>query len=135
MSTAAPTTAAGGFPADLVRLLTEIGYFAAGSGRTAQALAIMEGLKAMRPGRSAAYIGIALAHMNAGRPAEAARVLREEALPAVAPDEADAARVFLALALHLDGRPRECAEALDLVPADSADADAVKLAKTLREAL
>lgn len=123
------------FPPELVRLLTEIGYLAAGSGRTAQALTIMEGLKVMRPRRAAAYIGVALAHMNAGQAAQAVRVLRDEALPVVAPEDADIVRAFLALALRLDGRPRECAEVLDLIPADSGDREAARLAASLRESL
>lgn len=123
------------FAPDVVRLLTEVGYLAAGSGRTAQALTIMEGLKVMRPRRAAAYVGIALAHLNAGRPAEAVRALRDQGLTAVGPDEIDTIRAFLALSLQLDGRPRECAEVLALVPADSPDAEGARLAQSLRQSL
>lgn len=120
--------------ADDVRLLTEVGLFAAGRGRS-EALTIMDGLKVLRPDRNAAYIGIALTHMNAGRPDEAARVLLEEALPAVAPQEADLVRAFRALALYLDGRPRECREELERIPADSADATAARMAESLKSSL
>lgn len=119
---------------DDVRLLTEVGYLAAGRGRS-EALTIMDGIKMLRPARNAAYIGIALTHMNAGHPDEAARILLEEALPAVTPQEADLVRAFRALALYLDGRPRECREELERIPADSADATAARMAESLKQSL
>lgn len=127
------TAGAAEFPPELVQMLVEVGYLAAGSGRAAQALAIMDGVKAMRPDRAAPYVGTALAHLNAGRPAEAVRVLREEGLAAVAANEADSVRVFLALALQIDGRPRECLEMLDRIPPDCGEEGMLRLARSLRE--
>lgn len=121
------------FSAECVRLLTEIGFLAAGHGRPAAARTIMDGLKAIRPDRNGAYIGIALAHMNAGAPGEAVRELREEALPAVVEADVPLVRAFLALALKLDGRVRESAAELDLIQSDSPDQTAQRMAASLRE--
>lgn len=134
MTTMGDSVAADILPPETVRLLTEVGFLAAGRGMTEDAMTIMAGLKVLRPTRSAAYVGAALAHLNADRAEEAVRVLREEALPVVV-DDVDTVRAFLALALKLDGRPRECAEELDRIAPDSADETALRMARSLREAL
>lgn len=126
---------AGILPAETVRLLTEVGFLAAGWGMADEAMTIMAGLKELRPARGAAFVGMALAHMNTNRAGEAVRVLRDEALPAVATEDVDMVRAFLALALKLDGRPRESAEELDRIPPDSSDALAQRMAASLRDSL
>lgn len=122
-------------PPGTVRLLTEIGFLAAGRGRVREALAVLEGVRVLRPGEAASFVGMALAHMNAGDPAEAARLLRDRALPAVGAEEAGMVRAFLALALKLDGRPRESAEAVDALAASGASEDALRLADAIRQSL
>ena len=120
---------------DTIRLLTEIGLLAAGRGRLRECQEIMQGIAALRPGASQPFIAVALAYLNAGRPADAVRLLRDEALPAVNPEEADMVRAFLGLSLHLDGRPRECIETLDQIRPDSNDSAALRLAVAIRQSL
>lgn len=126
---------AGILPAETVRLLSEVGFLAAGRGMADEAMTIMAGLRELRPTRSAPFVGMALVHMNANRAGEAVRVLRDEALPAVAGEDVDTVRAFLALALKLDGRPRESAEELDRIPPDSPDEAARRVAVSLRGSL
>lgn len=137
-SASSPTGPAGtaGIPPGTVRLLTEIGFLAAGRGRVREALLVLEGVRALRPGGAAAFVGMALAHMNAGEPAEAVRLLRGRALAEVGAGESGMVRAFLSLALKLDGRPRESAEAIDALAAEGgSDAAAMRLADAIRQSL
>lgn len=122
-------------PASSLKLLTEIGFIAAGRGQSEIAMTIMDGLTVLRPDRNGGYVGIALAHLNAQNPEEAVRVLRDEALPSVIQEDADIVRAFLALALKQSGRTREAAEELDRIPPDSSDTSALSMVASLRESL
>ncbi|WP_185961329.1 tetratricopeptide repeat protein [Telmatospirillum sp. J64-1] len=115
--------------------MTEIGFLAAGTGQAEQAQIILEGVQVMRPGHGQAFIGMAMAHLNAGRAAEAVRVLQQEALPKVVAEDQDMLKAFLALALKLDGRPREAGEVLDALDGEARDEAAIKLAAAIRESL
>lgn len=88
-------------PSD-VQMLTQIGFVAAGEGDTRQATAIFAGLQALRPQRAFAWIGEATAWLNAGKPSEAVRCLRN--FHVVPGEEGDMVQAFLGLALQFDGQ-------------------------------
>jgi len=84
------------------RLLTEVGMLVAGAGDVTRADAIFGALRPLRPGRAYPLVGLAVARMNAGRAAEAARLLEDDA--ALDNDEERAqARAWRGLALQLAG--------------------------------
>jgi hypothetical protein len=85
----------------LVRLMMEIGYMAAGNGFSAEAEAIFEGVRAVRPGSEVPIIGLAVTRMNTGRPLEAVSLLERQALR-LSPGS-ELALGFLGLALKLAG--------------------------------
>lgn len=76
------TTGAAAFPLNRqdLQLLAQIGFFAAQSNQQGAAAALFAALRVVRPGAVLPLIGLALADMGAGRAAQAARFLREEAL-------------------------------------------------------
>ena len=118
---------------DDIRLLTEIGFVAAGRGDVARAEAIFGALLALRPSQAAGHVGIAMALLNRGRAAEAAARLGAAMLPPG--DEHDLLRAVQGLALQLDHRPAEAARVLQPIAAQPASAGAipagVRLARTL----
>lgn len=65
--------------AEEVRLLTAVGFVAAGRGDVARAERIFKGLKATRPTRAFPYIGLAMAYMNSRRVEEAMQVFQDGA--------------------------------------------------------
>lgn len=95
--------------ADDVRLLSDIGFVAACSGQRARAVQIFESLTLVRPLRAFAYVGLALAHLNARQAsaAQAALALGRKVLESwpkpLAPEHAEdlaMVRVFEAIAAH-----------------------------------
>ena len=94
-----------------IRLLTEIGFLAAGRGDVARAERIFGALQLLRPQRAFAPIGLAMAYMNAGRHDEAAGVLARAAEQVEAAEQAEL-DVFRGLALQLAGRSSESVRAL-----------------------
>lgn len=112
--------------AGIAKLLGEIGMLAAGHGYEKQAVAIFEGLKAVRPASEAPAIGLAVVHLSNGRAEDAVRVLRDEAL-AVNPGS-DLARSFLGLALKAAGRAQESEQLLRDVVAKATDPQAKAMA-------
>jgi hypothetical protein len=66
---------------DEVRLLSSVGFMAAKSGCLVPALRIFEALAVLRPGVGFPFIGMALAYLAVGMPAEAVCVLRDRAIP------------------------------------------------------
>ena len=60
---------------DQIRLLTELGFVAAGNRQLSRAEDIFRALVHLCPRRTFPYVGWALAHMNAGHPQEAVLLL------------------------------------------------------------
>lgn len=116
-----------------LRLLGELGILAAGRGMAAEAEAIAAGFAAWRPESALAGIVRALAAMGGGRDADAARVLREDALRAE-PDSADA-KALLGLALERAGYRQAAQAVLDPLASGGDDDDtAGRLARAVLEA-
>ena len=88
-----------------IRLLTEVGFLAAGRGDVPRALRIFEALVVLRPDRALGFVGLTSALMNTGRAAEAVQRLQAVRLPAG--PESDMLQAFQALALQLAGRAGE----------------------------
>ena len=112
-----------------VRTLTEIGMIAAGRGLPAEAQAIFESLRVLRPRRAFPYIGLALARLNAGRPEEAVELLERDGLGAC-PGDPDL-RAFLGLALKLAQRPAESRRVIEQLLEEHPGADSARLARSL----
>lgn len=96
--------------ADDARFLTEVGMLAAGRGDLRHADTIFNALRQLRPDRAYPLVGLAVARLNAGRAAEAARLLEDADLPD--PEERAVARAWCGLALQLSGRGAESRQAL-----------------------
>jgi Flp pilus assembly protein TadD len=93
-------------PSQAIRTLMEIGVAAAGTGLYRQAMAIFEGIEAMRPDSEGPAIGAALIQLNLNQHEEAIKALREGAL-AKNPASLEA-RMLLGVAFKLAGRGSEC---------------------------
>lgn len=119
--------AAGLLSADDARLLTEVGFLAAASGDVLRAERIFGGLARLRPGRAYPSVGLAVAWMNAGRPADA--VLLLEKTQATDPEERATLDAWRGFALQLAGRSSESRRVLDTLAAQ--DGDAGRLARGL----
>jgi len=96
--------------ADDARFLTEVGMLAAGRGDLRHADTIFNALRLLRPDRAYPLVGLAVARLNAGRAAEAARLLEDADLSD--PEERAVARAWCGLALQLSGRGAESRQAL-----------------------
>ena len=96
---------------DEIRLLTEVGFLAAGRGYVSRAERIFGALQRLRPQRAFAPIGLAMAYMNVGRHDEAAGILAYAAAQ-VEPAEQAELDAFRGLALQLAGRSAESVRAL-----------------------
>jgi len=92
------------------RFLTEIGMLAAGRGDVTHADTIFNALRRLRPDRAYPLVGLAVARLNSGRAAEAARLLQDADL--ADPQERAVARAWCGLALQLAGRGAESRRAL-----------------------
>jgi len=98
-----------------VRLLTALGFVAAGRGDVSRAERIFKGLMAIRPMRAFPYIGLAMAYMNGRRVDEALQVFNEGGQALRALDLANASHndeyrellAFRGLILQLAGRNHE----------------------------
>lgn len=93
-----------------LQLLAQIGFFAAQSGQRGAAAALFAALRVVRPDAVLPWIGLAVADMGAGRAAEAARLLRDEALREHPADPELCA--FLGLALIEAGHVTEARKVL-----------------------
>jgi Flp pilus assembly protein TadD len=120
---------ADGVTPEQVRTLTEIGMMAAGYGYTAEAITIFESLRVLRPQRPFAYVGLAVASLNSGKPEEAVRVLEREGL-AACPGDGDI-RAFLGLALQLAQRPSDARRVLEALLAEQPEGEAARMARAL----
>lgn len=111
---------------ELVRLLMRIGYAAAWQGLHKEAVAIFEGVGAVRPESEVPIIGASVVAMIAGNHDVAVQALKEGALdlnPASA-----LARIHLGVALRLRGDEEEGLTLLREVSAGSGDPEAAALA-------
>lgn len=97
-------------PAD-IRLLTEVGFLAAARADVKRAEAIFSALALLRPDRSFAYVGLAMAYLNSDRPEEAVALLAR-AIPVVREQDQSELQSVRALALQLAGRSAESLRAL-----------------------
>lgn len=106
------TAPAAAFPLNRedLQLLAQIGFFAAQSNQQGAAAALFAALRVVRPDAVLPLIGLALADMGAGRHAQAARFLRDEALRKHPGDPELSA--FLGLALIQAGRGAEARSVL-----------------------
>ncbi|MFC7206472.1 tetratricopeptide repeat protein [Comamonas endophytica] len=85
-----------------IRLLTQVGFLAAGRGDVPRALRIFNALALLRPGQAFSFVGLACALMNAARAPEAVQKLQAACLPPG--PESDLVQAFQGLALQLAGR-------------------------------
>jgi hypothetical protein len=97
-----------------VRLITAIGFLAAGAHRVSLGGRIFGALVALRPHRAFGYIGWAMTYLNGGRTEEAVTVLeRATALvPSERKEERTQISAFLGFALQLAGRPDQARRVL-----------------------
>ena len=117
------------FETDMLTTLMEIGHLAGGYGFFAESETIFAGLAAARPNSALPHIGRAVAHLNAHRPEEAVRILREQALERDPTSEL--ARGFLGLSLMLAGFRHEGERVIQVLLDQGGDATALKLAENL----
>lgn len=101
-----------------IRLLTQLGFLAAGRGDVSRALRIFEALALLRPHAAFAFVGLASALMNGGRATEAVQRLQSVRLPSG--PEADMLQAFLGVALQLAGRTAESRAVLRQTMLDAA---------------
>ncbi|MCF8161247.1 MAG: hypothetical protein K9J76_11120 [Polaromonas sp.] len=92
-------------------MLTEVGFLAAARADVKRAEAIFGALALLRPERSFAYIGLAMAYLNSDRPEEAVALLARGTQAVRAQDQGELQSVR-ALALQLAGRSAESLRAL-----------------------
>src|SRR5690606_30787291 len=85
--------------ADDARFLAEVGMLAAGKGDLGRADAIFGALRLLRPDRAYPLVGLAVARLNAGLAAEAARLLEDARLDD--PEERAVVQAWQGLALQL----------------------------------
>jgi tetratricopeptide (TPR) repeat protein len=111
---------------ELVRLLMRIGYAAAWQGLHKEAVAIFEGVGAVRPESEVPIIGASVVAMIAGNHDVAVQVLKEGALD-LNPDS-DLARVHLGVALRLRGDEEEGLALLREVASNATDPESATLA-------
>jgi len=104
-SEAASTEVAFVLDAREARFLTEVGMLAAGRGDVTRADKVFTFLRHQRPDRAFPLIGLAVARLNAGTPAEAVRLLQDIRLPDA--DEQGVVQSWCGLALQLAGRSAE----------------------------
>lgn len=114
---------------ELVQLLMEVGYVAAGNGFYKEAVVIFEGVRAIRPDSPFPEIGAAVLELNRRRANRAITILRDSAL--VKDPESDLAKSFLGLALRQAGYTQQSRNLLEEVVAANRDPVAVDMAAAL----
>jgi hypothetical protein len=113
-----------------MQLIAQIGFMACNARHGAAAYQIFEGLRELRPERTFPLIGLAMANLSTGKPEEAVRLLRDQALPAHPEDEE--LIVFLGLSLRAAKRMTESATVLNkLLASPGTDTPLRRLAHTL----
>ncbi len=114
---------------ELVRLLMRLGYAAAWNGLHKEAVAIFDGVGAVRPESEIPVIGAAVVAMLSGNYDVAVKTLRDGALD-LNPDSA-LARAHLGVALRLLGDEDEGTALLHEVTANASDPDAAAMARNV----
>jgi hypothetical protein len=99
--------------AEDVRALTDLGFLALSRGMDQHAMAIFQGVRAVRPQQEAGAIGIALVHLLRNEPDQAIKLLRS-----VGPS--DAGLTFLGIALSRQGDLAEAKRLLSNVASTAA---------------
>jgi hypothetical protein len=112
-----------------VQTLMEIGVASAGNGLIPPAIAIFEGVRAVRPDSEGPALGMAIAQLGSRAYEDAAKTLREQVL-AKNPNSIEA-KMFLGLALKYAGRNAECDSVIKELIASS-DERARTFATTLK---
>ena len=112
-----------------VQILTEIGMASAAHGLIPPALAIFEGIGAVRPDAEGPALGMAITQISSRSYDDAAKTLREQVLTKH-PNSIEA-KMFLGLALKQAGRNAECDNVLKELTA-SGDARAQAFATALK---
>ncbi|ASC64054.1 hypothetical protein EUC41_15810 [Achromobacter denitrificans] len=113
--------------ADDAKLLSEVGFLAAGAGDSARAETIFSALRRLRPGRAYPVIGLAVTWLNAGRAPDAVRLLESAVL--ADPAERPLLDAWRGFALQLAGRSQESARLLEAVALGGGDG--ARLARAL----
>ncbi|WP_313625259.1 tetratricopeptide repeat protein [Achromobacter sp.] len=105
--------------ADDAKLLTEVGFLAAGAGDVARAETIFKALRRLRPAAAYPLIGLAVAWMNTARAPDAVALLES----AVMADPAERALLdaWRGFALQLAGRNGESRRLLESVAGGEGD--------------
>ncbi|WP_009965810.1 tetratricopeptide repeat protein [Verrucomicrobium spinosum] len=114
---------------ELVRLLMRIGYLAAWNGLYKEAIAVFDGVQAVRPESEIPIIGGAVVAILSGNPEVAIKSLKEGAL--TLNPGSDLARAHLGCALRLQGREEEGHAILQEVASTSSQPDARAMASNL----
>lgn len=96
---------------EAIRSLTEVGFLAAARREVRRAERIFGALELARPQAVFAYVGLASAYLNAGRPDEAVAVL-DRGLRVADAQVRGELHAFRGLALHAAGRNAESLRAL-----------------------
>lgn len=109
--------------ADDARLLTEVGFLAAGAGDVARAESIFKALRRMRPVAAYPLVGLAVAWMNAGRAPEAVTLLESATISD--PAERALLDAWRGFALQLSGRNGESRRLLETVARGEGDGPAL----------
>lgn len=114
---------------ELVRLLMRVGYTAAWNGLHKEALAIFEGVGAVRPESEIPVIGASVVALLSGNVEVAVQTLKEGALQ-LNPDSA-LAQAHLGVALRLRGDEDDGVELLQDVATQTSAPDAAAMARNL----
>ncbi|MDR2735552.1 MAG: HrpB1 family type III secretion system apparatus protein [Puniceicoccales bacterium] len=116
-------------PTDIIRMLMDIGYVAAGCGLKSHAESIFDALIAARPSSELPLIGLAVVKITFGRISEASKILTET-VTKINPDS-QLAKAFFGLLLKQIGSNHESEIVLNEVIKNNSDEDAVTLAKSI----
>jgi predicted Zn-dependent protease len=116
-------------PAEMLRLLADIGYVATGSGKKKNAEVIFGGLIAARPQNELLYVAYAFMQMAFGEYTEASKLLIEKALKINPASET--VKAFYGMLLYRVGRRGEGYIVLNQLKENGKDANAVALAECI----
>jgi Flp pilus assembly protein TadD len=116
---------------ELLKLLMEMGFRAANTGRWEEAAAMFGGVNQARPDSAFPHIGLGCVAMGRGDFSKAVTVLRNA--PANAPGERELCNGFMGLALRLDGHMDESREVLTQLMNEGENEVAVRMAGKLLE--
>lgn len=116
-------------PADLLRTLMGVGYYACDHGKPTAALKIFRGVAAVRPRSIAPLLGEAMALLVLGRREEACTLLVERAL-AIEPEN-QIVLAFIGMIYRLAGMRHQSDTILTSVLRKDSDPDAVRMAQEM----